>query len=57
MPEPACRWPLENKAPMLQGHAAFSRGWHAGDSGACFWAVHGAPELRVLTVVALCAAA
>ena len=27
-----------------------------GDAGVCLWAVHGATELRVFTVVAFCAA-
>ena len=31
-------------------------GWHSGDAGVCLWAVHGATELRVFTVVAFCAA-
>ena len=31
-------------------------GWHSGDTGVCLWAVHGATELRVFTVVAFCAA-
>ena len=31
------------------------RGWHSGDAGVCLWAVHGATELRVFTVVAFCA--
>ena len=30
--------------------------WHSGDAGVCLWAVHGATELRVFTVVAFCAA-
>ena len=25
----------------------FTPGWHAGDAGACLWAVHGTAELRV----------
>ena len=34
----------------------FTPGWHSGDAGVCLWAVHGATELRVYTVVAFCAA-
>ena len=34
----------------------FTPGWHSGDVGVCLWAVHGATELRVFTVVAFCAA-
>ena len=34
----------------------FTPGWHSGDAGVCLWAVHGATELRVFTVVAFCAA-
>ena len=34
----------------------FTQGWHSGDAGVCLWAVHGATELRVFTVVAFCAA-
>ena len=34
----------------------FTPGWHSGDAGVCLWAVHGATELRVFTVVACCAA-
>ena len=34
----------------------FTPGWHSGDAGVCLWAVHGASELRVFSVVALCAA-
>ena len=30
--------------------------YYAGDAGVCLWAVHGAMELRVFTVVAFCAA-
>ena len=30
----------------------FTPGWHSGDAGVCLWAVHGATELRVFTVVA-----
>ena len=33
-----------------------SNAWHSGDAGVCLWAVHGATELRVFTVVAFCAA-
>ena len=34
----------------------FTPGWHSGDAGVCLWAVHGATELRVFTVVAFSAA-
>ena len=34
----------------------FTPGWHSGDAGVCLWAVHGATELRMFTVVAFCAA-
>ena len=34
----------------------FTPGWHSGDAVVCLWAVHGATELRVFTVVAFCAA-
>ena len=34
----------------------FTPGWHSGDAGVCLWAVHGATELRVFTVVAFYAA-
>ena len=34
----------------------FTLGWHSGDAGVCLWAVHGAMELRVFTVVELWAA-
>ena len=34
----------------------FTPGWHSGDAGVCLWAVQGATELRVFTVVAFCAA-
>ena len=34
----------------------FTPGWYSGDAGVCLWAVHGATELRVFTVVAFCAA-
>ena len=33
----------------------FTPGWHSGDAGVCLWAVHGATELRVFTIVAFCA--
>ena len=39
------------KVPMR-----FTPGWHSGDAGVCLWAVYGATELRVFTVVAFCAA-
>ena len=35
---------------------SFAGGGHSGDAGVCLWAVHGATELRVLTVVAFCTA-
>ena len=44
-------WILENKIPMRGPHA-----FYPGDAGVCLWAVHGATELRVFTVVAFCAA-
>ena len=34
----------------------FTPKWDSGDAGVCLWAVHGATELRVFTVVAFCAA-
>ena len=41
---------------MADTIAGFTPGWHSGDAGVCLWAVHGATELRVFTVMAFCAA-
>ena len=53
--------PLENKGPLRTKSRCvvpicFTPGWHSCDAGVCLWAVHGATELRVFTVVAFCAA-
>ena len=47
--------PLRTK-PRCEVPMRFTPGWHSGDAGVCLWAVHGATELRVFTVVAFCAA-
>ena len=47
--------PLRTKS-QCEVPMRFTPGWHSGDAGVCLWAVHGATELRVLTVVAFCAA-
>ena len=48
-----------NKRPFTKSRCEvpmrFTPGWHSGDAGVCLWAVHGATELRVFTVVAFCA--
>ena len=47
--------PLRTKS-QCEVPMRFTPGWHSGDAGVCLWAVHGATELRVFTVVAFCAA-
>ena len=50
---------IYRKCPLLYSYEVplhFTPGWHSGDAGVCLWAVHGATELRVFTVVAFCAA-
>ena len=47
--------PLRTKS-QCEVPMRFTPGWHSGDADVCLWAVHGATELRVFTVVAFCAA-
>ena len=64
---PTCRCTCVNNCPFVRTgplrtksrceiSIRFTPGWHSGDAGVCLWAVHGATELRVFTIVALCAA-
>ena len=52
---PESAGPLRTKS-RCEVPMRFTPGWHSGDVGVCLWAVHGATELRVFTVVAFCAA-
>ena len=44
--------PISTPIPGHANRSISSRtGWYSGDVGVCLWAVHGATELRVFTVV------